>query len=75
MAVQMYRQSNQWEEAIRCCKLYGSEKETCQLAKQWAESLGPETGLKMLMKMNLVDALIEYQSDRNEFEEAFKMAN
>jgi len=29
----------------------------------------------MLMKMNLVDALIEYLSDKNEFDEAFKMAN
>jgi intraflagellar transport protein 172 len=31
--------------------------------------------MKMLLKMNLVDALIEYLSDRSEFEEAFKMAN
>ena len=31
--------------------------------------------MKMLLKMNLVDALIEYLSDRNEFDEAFKMAN
>jgi intraflagellar transport protein 172 len=30
--------------------------------------------MKMLLKMNLVDAVIEYLSDRNEFDEAFKMA-
>lgn len=30
--------------------------------------------MKMLMKMNLIDAVIEYLSGRNEFEEAFKMA-
>lgn len=29
----------------------------------------------MLLKMNLVDAVVEYQSDKGEFEEAFKMAN
>lgn len=29
----------------------------------------------MLQRLNLVDALIEYQSDRHEFEEAFKLAN
>ncbi len=28
----------------------------------------------MLLKMNLVDAVIEYLSDRNDFDEAFKMA-
>lgn len=28
----------------------------------------------MLLKMNLVDAVIEYLSDRNEFDEAFRMA-
>ncbi|CAD8094928.1 unnamed protein product [Paramecium sonneborni] len=75
LAMQMYKTHNQWEEAIRCCKMYGSEKETCQQAKLWAESLGPDAGLKMLQRLNLVDALIEYQSDRHEFEEAFKLAN
>lgn len=29
----------------------------------------------MLQRLNLVDALIEYQSDRNEFDEAFRLAN
>lgn len=28
----------------------------------------------MLLKMNVVDAVIEYLCGRNEFEEAFKMA-
>jgi len=63
-----------WEEAIRCCKLYGSDKETCELAKNWAESLGPEAGIKMLLKLNLIDAIIEYLSDRKEFDEALKLA-
>lgn len=29
----------------------------------------------MLLKMNLVDAVIEYMMDRKEFDESFKMAN
>lgn len=29
----------------------------------------------MLQRLNLVDALIEYHSDRGDFEEAFKLAN
>jgi intraflagellar transport protein 172 len=36
--------------------------------------LGPEEGMRVLKKMNLVDAIIEYQSDRNEFDEAFRTA-
>lgn len=49
-----------WEEAIRVCKTNGSDKETSELAKKWAETLGPDAGMKMLLKMNLVDAVIEY---------------
>ena len=63
-----------WEEAIRCCRINGTEKDTCEIAKKWAESLGREEGIKMLRKMNLIDAHIEYLIDRREFDEAFKLA-
>ena len=71
----MYKSQNMWEEAVRCSKLYGKDEYTCELAKRWAETLGPEQGMKMLLKMNLVDAVIEYLSDRGEFDKAFKLAN
>lgn len=71
----MYKSQGNWEDAVRCSKHYGTDADTCELAKRWAETLGPDTGMKMLLKMNLVDAVIEYLSDRNEFDEAFKMAN
>ena len=45
------------------------------MAKRWAETLGPEQGMKILLKMNLVDAIIEYLSDKNDFDEAFRLAN
>jgi len=38
----MYKNHNMWEDAIRVCKANGSEKETCELAKKWAETLGYE---------------------------------
>ena len=57
-AVEMYKSHGNWEEAVRCSKHYGTDAETCELAKRWAETLGPETGMKMLLKMNLVDAVI-----------------
>jgi intraflagellar transport protein 172 len=74
-AVEMYKSQNLWEEAVRTSKLYGKDEFTCELAKKWAESLGPEQGMKMMLKMNLVDAVVEYLSDKAEFDEAFKMAN
>ncbi len=45
------------------------------MAKSWAETLGPEAGMKMLLKLNLVDAVIEYFIELKDFDEAFKMAN
>jgi intraflagellar transport protein 172 len=54
----MYKTQGLWEEAVRCSKLYGKDEFTCELAKRWAESLGPEQGMKMLLKMNLVDAVV-----------------
>lgn len=71
----MYKTHYMWEQAIAVCKSNGTDKETCELAKKWAETLGAENGMNMLLKMNLVDAVIEYLMDRNEFDEAFKMAN
>ncbi len=35
MAVNMYRNKGQWEDAIRTCKMYGNDKQTCELAKKW----------------------------------------
>ena len=73
-AVQMYQNAGNWEEAIRVCKVNGTDKETCELAKKWAETLGPEQGMRMLLKLNLVDAVIDFLTDNKDFNEAFKMA-
>lgn len=73
-AVEMYKTNNLWEEAIRVCRSNGSDKESCELAKKWAESLGPEKGLEKLLQMKLIDAAIEYLTERHKFEDAFKMA-
>jgi intraflagellar transport protein 172 len=73
-AVEMYKSQNLWEEAIRVCKLNGTDKETCELAKKWADSLGPKQGIEKLRVLGMTDALIDYMLDRNEFEEAFKLS-
>lgn len=38
----MYRNKGLWEEAIRVCKHSGSDQEVQELAKRWAEVLGPQ---------------------------------
>lgn len=55
--------------------MYGKDEYTCELAKRWAETLGPDQGIKMLLKLNLIDAVIEYLADKKQFDEAFKMAS
>lgn len=42
LAVESYRNANLWEDAIRVCRQNGTEKDTCELAKKWAETLGNE---------------------------------
>ena len=74
MQISLDKNKQLWEEAIRVCKHNGSDQEVQELAKKWAEVLGPQQSIKMLLKHNLVEAVIEYQMDRKQYDEAFKMA-
>jgi hypothetical protein len=42
-AVQMYRQANQWEDALRVAKVYGGINASKQVAYAWALTLGEHT--------------------------------
>ena len=71
----MHKHNSAWEEAINVCKIHGNDLELSELARKWAESMGPEKGIQVLLKHNLVDAVIDYLLERKEFTEAFNMAN
>lgn len=64
-----------WDEALRVVKTHGSSKDVNDFAKRWAESMGKEAGIKLLMKLGLIESAIEQLIDLKDFDEAFTMAN
>jgi len=58
-AVNMYKKNQLWEEALRVVKTNGSNKEVNDFAKNWAESLGKDKGIKFLMKIGLIESAID----------------
>lgn len=76
MAVDMYRKLSNWEDALRIAKAYGGPKEIAEVARKWAEteSVKGEAGSQLLLRQGLVEAALEYEVERNNFEEAFRLA-
>jgi len=74
-AVNMYKKNQLWEEALRVVKTHGSNKEVNDFAKNWAESLGKDKGIKFLMKIGLIESAIDYLIDLKDFDEALTLAN
>lgn len=74
-AVDMYRSRDMWEEAIRVSRAYGTSKEVGEIAKKWASTMDKDEGIKMLLKLGLVEAAVDLEADRKNFENAFKLAN
>ena len=57
-AVIMYRDAGQWEEALRVCKAKGSSREAAELALEWAQSVGPEVGGKLIQRQGIAEECI-----------------
>lgn len=74
-AIDMYRAHGMWDDALRVVKAHGTSREMSEVAKKYAESLGHEKGSKQLLKLGLVEAAIDFETDQGGFEEAFKLAN
>lgn len=64
-----------WDECLRVVKSHGSSKEVSDVAKKWAESLGHDKGSKLLQKLGLIEAAIDFETDQGEFDTAFRLAN
>lgn len=54
----MYYEAGQWEEAFRIVRLKGTPREAAVLALEWAMSLGPELGSKLLVRNGMLDDCI-----------------
>ena len=74
-AVEMYRAHNMWEEALRVAKTNGMKAEINEIAKKWVNNLPIEQATKMLMSMGLVEAAIDIEVDKKDFDHAFSIAN
>jgi intraflagellar transport protein 172 len=73
-AVQLYREHQLWDDALRVAKAHGGLGAYKQVAYASAVSLGGEAGIKMLAKRGLAELAIEYAIERGEFPEAFHIA-
>jgi len=74
-AVEMYKANALWDESLRVVKNHGSSKEVNDFVKRWAESMGKDKGIKLLMKLGMTESAIDYLIDLKDFEEAYTMAN
>ena len=55
----MYRESGQWEEALRVARAHASTEESCALALDWAIFVGPEVGGKLLLRNGIIDQCVD----------------
>jgi intraflagellar transport protein 172 len=72
-AVDMYTVHEMWDDAIRVAKAHGSQKDIENIAVKVANSMGAEAGRVFLIKNGLVDAAIEFEANKNNFDEAFRL--
>ncbi len=70
----MYKVYEMWDDAIRVAKSHGSQKEVADISVKIAEQMGPELGRQFLIKNGLVDAAIDFEANRKNFDEAFVLA-
>jgi len=73
-AVNMYRSNELWEDSFRIAKQYGGSSSAKQVAYLWAKSLGGDSAIKLLQKLNLLDQCIDYAVDTTSFDFAFELA-
>ncbi|CAH0385245.1 unnamed protein product [Bemisia tabaci] len=75
LAVKMYRLVNMWEDAYRVAKTMGGDEAGEQVAFLWAKSLGGESAVRLLNKLNILDACIDHACDSYQFDFALDVAN
>ncbi|XP_046993145.1 intraflagellar transport protein 172 homolog [Schistocerca americana] len=73
-AVNMYRNAGMWDDAFRVAKNHGGVQARNQVAFLWAKSLGGESAVKLLSKLNLLEVSIDYACETYQFDFAFELA-
>lgn len=59
-AVNMYRRADNWEEAYKVAKNNGGPAAGKQVAYVWAKTLGGDSAIKLLNKLGLLEASIDF---------------
>ena len=73
-AVQMYKQAEMWEDAVRVAKQNGGANASKRVAYEWGLHLGGDAGASLLRKFNLLEEAIDYACESGEFDNAFELA-
>lgn len=73
-AIRMYANQKQWEDAFRVAKANGDATDTKQVAYEWVVELGVPSGIKLLTKLNLLDAVIDVGCERTNFDFTLELA-
>ncbi len=60
----MYRDCGLWEDAFRVSQAKGSANEAAALALEWALSVGPEVGGKLLLRYGMAEECIALACDQ-----------
>lgn len=74
-AVNMYRAADMWDDAYRVSKVHGGQTAAQQVAYLWAKSLGGDSAIKLLAKLDMVSVGIDFACDQNAFDFAFELAH
>ncbi|EPZ35542.1 WD40 repeat-like protein [Rozella allomycis CSF55] len=67
-AISMHTSNNNFEDAYRIAKEFGNESALKQIAYIWARSLGGESGVNLLQKLNKLEQVIDFAVDNGNFE-------
>eukprot|EP00760_Papus_ankaliazontas_P035970 PhM_4_TR811/c0_g1_i1/m.62923/K19676/IFT172; intraflagellar transport protein 172 len=74
-AVNMYREHNLWDDAIRVAKVHGGSVASKQVIMSRAMSIDAEEGVKVLVKYNMAEVGIEYALENLQFEKALEWSS
>ncbi|KAJ1528639.1 hypothetical protein ONE63_007034 [Megalurothrips usitatus] len=72
--VNMYRTALMWEDAYRVANQKGGAVAAKQVAFLWSKSLGGDSAMKLLNKLNLLEPCIDYACETYQFDFAFDLA-
>uniref|UniRef100_A0A915D9T4 IFT80/172/WDR35 TPR domain-containing protein n=1 Tax=Ditylenchus dipsaci TaxID=166011 RepID=A0A915D9T4_9BILA len=73
LAVNMYKEAEQWADAYRIAKFEGGDRAHKQIAYLWAKNLGGDAAIKLLTRHGLLQESIDLGTSRGDFEFVFEL--